>query len=332
VETTPIGDTGLEASRIGLGTWAIGGWMWGGSEEEGSLRTIEAALDAGITLVDTAPVYGHGRSEELVGKALERSGRRDQVVLATKVGLEWDGDEVWRNGTRGRVQAEIRDSLRRLRTDRIDLYQVHWPDLETPVEETAEAMAELLDRGLIQAVGVSNFSPAQMERFRAVCPLHASQPPFNLFERGAEEVVLPYGREHGITSLTYGALCRGLLTGKMEPDTTFPDDDLRSEDPKFQPPRYARYLEAVDRLDALARERHDTDVLHLAVRWLLDHPGVGIALWGARRPEQVEPVPEMFGWSLDASDKEAIDRILDETIRDPVGPEFMAPPETREVR
>ena len=330
METTPIADTGLEASRIGLGTWAIGGWMWGGSEEEASLRTLEAALDAGITLVDTAPVYGHGRSEELVGKALERSGRRGEVVLATKVGLEWDGDEVWRNGTRERIETEIEDSLRRLRTDRIDLYQVHWPDLETPVEETAEAMAELLERGLVRAVGVSNFSPEQMERFRAVCPLHASQPPFNLFERGAEDDVLPYGREQELTSLTYGALCRGLLTGKMEPDTTFPDDDLRSQDPKFQPPRYRRYLAAVDRLDTLARERHDTDVLHLAVRWLLDHPGVGVALWGARRPEQVEPVPEMFGWSLSASDKQAIDRILEETVRDPVGPEFMAPPETKD--
>lgn len=157
-------------------------------------------------------------------------------------------------------------------------------------------------------------------------PLHTAQPPYNLFERQIDHDVLPYCRQHGIATLTYGALCRGLLSGRMSTDTRFEGDDLRRIDPKFQAPRYARYLSAVDRLDRFARERYGKRVIHLALRWLLDRPGVSVALWGARRPEQLAPVDEVMGWSLDAGAMAEIDRIVAEYIVEPIGPEFMAPP------
>jgi aryl-alcohol dehydrogenase-like predicted oxidoreductase len=166
-----------------------------------------------------------------------------------------------------------------------------------------------------------------MDAFRAGGSLHTNQPPFNLFERGIEDDVLPYCIEHDVTTLTYGALCRGLLTGKFSKDADFEGDDLRQNDPKFaDDARFAQYLDAVERLDQYARDHYGKEVIHLAVRWLLDRPGVGIALWGARIPSQLDAIDEVFGWSLGEDDFEAIDAILDECIDDPVGPEFMAPP------
>jgi aryl-alcohol dehydrogenase-like predicted oxidoreductase len=327
MEQVEIQGIGPRASRIGLGTWAMGGWMWGGSDEELSIRTILAALERGVTVIDTAPVYGQGRSEEIVGKALQRWGRRDQVVLATKVGLAWDrlGAPV-RNASPSRIRKELGDSLRRLRTDYIDVYQVHWPDPLVPVTETAEALYRLYRQGRIGAIGVSNYTPEQMEVFRQVAPLHSAQPPYNLFERGAEVRVLPYCERHAITTLTYGALCRGLLSGRMRADSHFSGDDLRQTDPKFQPPRYRQYLAAVTALDRFARERYGRDVLALAVRWVLDQAGVQIALWGARRPEQLDALDAVMGWSLDEGAMRTIDAIVAEHVTDPVGPEFMAPP------
>src|SRR6201992_3878114 len=219
---------------------------------------------------------------------------------------------------------EVEDSLRRLQTDYIDIYQVHWPDPLVTIEETADVMLTLLEQGKIRAIGVSNFSVLQMERFRRVAPLHVLQPPYNLFEREIETDLLPYCRKNKIATLGYGALCRGLLSGRMRSETVFDGDDLRRSDPKFLEPRFAQYLTAVDRLDRLA-QRFGKRVIHLAVRWMLDQ-GITTALWGARHPNQLEPVDEVVRWSLDAAAKAEIDRILRETVTDPVGPEFMAPP------
>lgn len=331
LETTRVPGTDLKPTRIGLGTWAVGGWMWGGSDEAESINTIRAAIDRGITLVDTAPVYGMGRSEEIVGKALAEAGLRDGVVLATKVGLDWEGEQPYRNASRARIHREIDDSLRRLQTDVIDIYQVHWPDPTVPVEDTARAMKELYDAGKIRAIGVSNFTPEQMDRFRHEAPLHVVQPPYNLFERQAETSVLPYARTNGLTSLTYGALCRGLLSGRMDRETVFHGDDLRNLDPKFQQPRFAQYLDAVYQLDQLAMDRFGKRVIHLALAWVLAQPGVGVALWGARHPYQLDPVRELEDIELDADTLAVIDSILAETITDPVGPEFMAPPSREQV-
>ncbi|WP_280541278.1 aldo/keto reductase [Chromohalobacter sp. 11-W] len=328
MESITIPGTDLTPSRVGLGTWAIGGWKWGGADDANAVRTIHAALDRGITLIDTAPAYGFGHSEEVVGRALAEYGQRDKVVLATKTALEWQegSDGVVRNASAARIEKEVEDSLRRLRTEAIDLYQIHWPDPRVPMEETADAMRRLHRDGKIRAIGVSNFTSAQCDAFRQVAPLHSVQPPLNLFERDAERDIIPYSQREGLVFLAYGALCRGLLTGKMHADSAFTGDDLRQSDPKFQSPRFAQYLAAVEALTQLARERHDKPVLALAVRWVLDSHPNAIALWGARRPDQVTPLDALGDWSLTSSDLRDIDAILDAHITDPVGPEFMAPP------
>jgi aryl-alcohol dehydrogenase-like predicted oxidoreductase len=330
METTEIGASGITASRIALGTWAMGGWMWGGNSDlDASIRTIRSAIERGITLIDTAPVYGFGRSEEIVGMALS-AGLRDRAVIATKAGLEWRDGKVWRNSSPARIREEVEASLRRLRTDYIDLYQVHWPDPLVPIQETAGALARLLKEGKIRAIGVSNYSPAEMAAFREVAPIHSVQPPYNLFEREAETSILPYAARHDITVLCYGALCRGLLTGTITSATEFKGDDLRRNDPKFQEPRFSQYLAAVAALDRYARERYRSPVLALAVRWVLDQ-GDTVALWGARRPAQLDPVADTMGWKLDDQAKKRIERILLQAVKDPVGPEFMAPPSRDET-
>jgi aryl-alcohol dehydrogenase-like predicted oxidoreductase len=325
MEFTKIASTELKVSRIGLGTWVMGGWMWGGSDEAESIQTIQAAVDRDINLVDTAPVYGFGRSEEIVGKALA-GGLRERVVIATKAGLDWRGDHPFRSASRARILAEAEQSLRRLRTDYIDIYQVHWPDPLTPIEECAEAMLALYREGKIRAIGVSNFSPDQMQVFRQVAPIHTVQPPYNLFEREAEDEVLPYCLRHNITALVYGPICRGLLSGRMKLNTHFGGDDQRNTDPKFLPPRFGEYLRAVNQLDSFTHDNFGKRVMHLALRWVLDQPGVSVALMGARQPAQLEPLSEVMGWKLSNDAMAEIDRIVRTNVIDPIGPEFMAPP------
>ncbi len=235
METTEIGTSGITASRIALSTWAIGGWAWGGNtvDLERSIDTIRSAIDRGITLIDTAPVYGFGLSERIVGTALS-GGLRDRAIIATKGGLQWRDGKVRRNSSPAHIRNEVEESLRRLRTDHIDLYQVHWPDPLVPIQETAKTLARLLQDGKIRAIGLSKYSPAQMDEFRQAAPIHAVQLPYNLFERQAESGILPYARQHNIAVLCYGTLCRGLLTGTISSTTHFKGDDLRRSDQKFQ--------------------------------------------------------------------------------------------------
>ncbi|ACB94523.1 aldo/keto reductase [Beijerinckia indica] len=330
METITIGTSSIVTSRIGLGTWAIGGWMWGGTDDAEAIATIRSAIERGIRLIDTAPVYGFGHSEEVIGKALAESGLRDEVQIATKLGLAWKDGKVYRDSSPARIRQEIEDSLKRLRTDVIDLYQVHWPDPAIPFEETARTLEDLRDAGKIRAIGVSNYSPAQMDEFSRGGKLDAVQPPYNLFEREIEADVLPYAEKNGLTSLCYGALCRGLLAGKMTKGHEFHGDDLRLKDPKFQGERFIHYLAAVEELQTLARERFNKSVLALAVRWVLDQ-GQTIALWGARRPDQLDPIGEIEGWHLDEASKKEIDAILSRNIKNPISPEFMAPPLHRDA-
>ena len=307
--------TGLpfDASRIGLGTWAIGGWLWGGTEESDAISTIHAALDNGINLIDTAPVYGFGRSEELVGKALQ-GGRRADAIIATKVGLDWGSGKILRNSTPARLRQELEDSLRRLKTDVIDIYQVHWPDASVPFEErrqersrpfaarerSAPSASAIFRRSRWTASGRGRRSPP------------SSRPTICSSVRSKRTCFLTPS-SNGLVVLAYGALCRGLLTGKITAKTEFKGDDLRKTDPKFRQPRLGQYLAAVERLDRFARERYGKTVLALAVRWLLDR-GKIVALWGARRPDQLAPVADVMGWTLDAAAMQEIDRILAETI------------------
>jgi aryl-alcohol dehydrogenase-like predicted oxidoreductase len=314
-----------EVSRIGLGTWAIGGMEWGEVSDGDAIATCLAIFEHGINLIDTAPIYGHGRAEELVGRAMRQHGQRESFYIATKAGLEWNDRGVFANSDPVRLRQEFEDSLRRLDTEYVDLYQIHWPDTTVPVEQTAEVLLGLYEEGKIRAIGVSNFSAAQMEAFRKVAPLHSNQPPYNLFERAIDDDVLPYCREHGIAVLTYSSLCRSLLAGRLRVDTKFVEGDVRRVDPKFQPPRFEQYLNAVARLGDFARERFGKSVLELAARWVLDRPGVSAALWGGKRPEQLNAVDGIFGWKLDDVAMAEMDAIVRESVTDPVGPEYLTP-------
>jgi aryl-alcohol dehydrogenase-like predicted oxidoreductase len=333
METTTI--AGARVSRIGLGTWAIGGLEWGAVPDEVAVATCLSAIERGINLIDTAPIYGHGRSEEIVGKAMRAHGRREDFHIATKAGLEWNERGVFANSTPDCLRREIEASLRRLGTEYIDLYQVHWPDTRTPVAEVAAQLGEFQREGKVRALGVSNFSVRQMEEFRAVAPLASNQPPYNLFERQideaplAGETVLPSIRSwcaaNGVAILCYSSLCRSLLAGRITRGMTFDPKDIRSVDPKFQEPRFSQYMTAVERLAALARENYGKTVLELAARWVLDRPGISAALWGAHRPEQLDAVDGVMGWKLDESAMAEIDRIVNESVTDPVGPEYLTP-------
>jgi aryl-alcohol dehydrogenase-like predicted oxidoreductase len=323
METTTI--AGVEVSRIGLGTWAIGGLEWGAIPDDVAVATCLSAVERGINLIDTAPIYGHGRSEEIVGKAMRALGRREAFFIATKAGLEWSPFGVFSNSTGSRIRKELEDSLRRLGTDFIDLYQVHWPDTRTPIAEVAALMGEFQRQGKARALGVSNFSVAQMEEFRSIASLASNQLPYNLFERQIDEATLPWCAANGVAVLTWSTLCRSLLAGRTTRGMTFDAKDIRSVDPKFQEPRFSQYVTAVERLTAFAQERYGKTVLELAVRWALDRRGVSVALWGAKRPAQLDAVEGVLGWKLDASAMAEIDRIVAESVPSPVGPEYLAP-------
>jgi aryl-alcohol dehydrogenase-like predicted oxidoreductase len=325
MEFTQIPNTKLKVSRVSLGTWAIGGWMWGGTDDELAIQAIHAAIDKGVTLIDTAPVYGFGHSEQVVGRAIAEKKCRDRVFISTKTGLNWKNGKVFRDCSGEFIRRNVADSLKNLQTDYIDILYIHWPDPLEPFEQTGALLREFLEKGTIRAIGVSNYSPEQIKEFKKGGPVHVVQPPYNLFERAIETDLMPFCQKNHLALMTYGAICRGLLSGKVTADREYEGDDLRKYDPKFKQPRLNQYLEAVKRLDELAWKRFDRGVLHLAVRWVLDH-GADIALWGARKPEHMDALPEVFGWNLDASAMDAIDQILKETIKDPVGPEFMAPP------
>jgi aryl-alcohol dehydrogenase-like predicted oxidoreductase len=323
MEKTSI--AGLEVSRVGLGTWAIGGTEWGTVAEDTAIATCLSGIERGINLIDTAPIYGKGRAEEIVCKAMRAYGRRDAFFIATKAGLDWNARGVFANSTPARLRRELEDSLRRLGTECIDLYQVHWPDTRVPVAEVAGVLAGFQREGKVRALGVSNFSVAQMEEFRQVAPLASDQPPYNIFEREVDREVLPWCAANGVAVLTYSSLCRSLLGGRVHRGMTFDPADIRAVDPKFQEPRFSQYITAVERLTLLARERYGKSVAQLAVRWVLDRPGISVALWGAKRPDQLDAVAGVMGWKLDERAMAEIDRIVSESVTDPVGPEYLTP-------
>jgi len=323
METTTI--AGVKVSRIGLGTWAIGGLDWGAVPDEVAVATCLGALERGINLIDTAPIYGHGHAEEIVGRAIRAHGRREDFFIATKAGLEWNERGVFANSTATRLRQELEDSLRRLSTDYIDLYQLHWPDTRTPIAETAAVLAEFQRQGKVRALGVSNFSIAQMEEFRAVASLVSNQPPYNLFERGVDEAILPWCANNDVAVLTWSTLCRSLLGGRVARGMSFDKGDIRRVDPKFREPRFSQYMTAIEELAEFAHQHYDKSVLELAVRWVLDRPGISVALWGAKRPDQLDAVAGVLGWKLDAAAMAEIDRIVKESVTDPVGPEYLAP-------
>ena len=316
---------GIAVSRIGLGTWAIGGTEWGAVLEEDAIATCLGAIERGFNLIDTAPIYGRGRAEEIIGKAVTRHGHRDAFYIATKAGLEWTRHGVFANSTPARLRHELEESLRRLATNYIDLYQIHWPDTRTPIAESAAVLADFVREGKVRALGVSNFSVEQMSEFRRVAPLASDQPPYNIFERNIDAEVLPWCKGNGIAVLTYSSLCRSLLGGRVHRGMKFDPSDVRYVDPKFQEPRFGQYMTAVERLTAFAQERFGKSIIELAARWVLDRPGVSVALWGAKRPQQLDDASGVMGWKLDPEAMAEIDRIVAESVTDPVGPEYLTP-------
>jgi aryl-alcohol dehydrogenase-like predicted oxidoreductase len=317
-----------EVTEIGLGTWVLGEAMWKGDTEP--QRAIEESLDGGINLIDTAPVYGQGHSERVVGEALDKLGVRDDVYLATKCGLEWNEDgEIWRNSHPDRLRREIRDSLERLDVDQIDLYQIHWPDHDVPFRESVEVLEEFRDEGLIRHIGLSNFGIDEIKEAQLGGTIDFLQPPYNLFERKIEDNLLPFCRQEDIRTLVYGALCRGLLTGKYEQpgDIQLEEGDIRNNDPKFTD-RKAEYIEAVHEIEEYLRSQgHDEELAAMMLRWTAEQPGVTCALVGARNGDQARSNSRALEVSLSDEEIDQIRAIADDVIEEPVGPEFMAPPE-----
>ena len=292
--TRTIGKSGVEASAVGLGTWAIGGWMWGGTDETQSIAAIQAAVDEGISLIDTAPVYGFGVAEEIVGRAIE--GRRDKVVLATKCGLVWhrrdgnhffdhDGRAVHRYLGADSIAHEVEQSLKRLRTDRIDHYITHWQDATTPIEETMAALERLKAEGKIRSIGASNTSPEDLRAYVAAGQLDAVQEEYSMIKRGIETTLLPICAEHGVSALSYSSLALGLLSGRIGPERTFEGDDQRRDNPLFSVRNREKVAAFAADIAAIAQS-HGASTAQIVIAWTLEQPGITFALCGARNPAQ----------------------------------------------
>lgn len=311
LRTSPLGSTGMEISRVGFGAWAIGGggWEfgWGPQADDESIAAIHRALDLGVNWIDTAAAYGFGRSEEIVGRALQGLGERPYVF--TKSSLLDDGTRHVRHVLkRDSILREAEASLRRLGTDAIDLYQIHWPIPDEDVEEGWAAMAELKERGLVRHIGVSNFSAGQLRRIQSIAPVETIQPPYSLIDRTAEAEILPLAERDGIGVIVYSPMGSGLLTGGMtrERIAAMPADDWRKTDPRFTEPQLSRHLALAARLQAVAA-RHGTTPGAVAVAWTLRNPAVAGAITGFRRPAQVGPVLAAASLELTSQDMAEIE-------------------------
>jgi len=311
VERHPLGDSGLEVSVLALGTWPMSGTieMWGHADDRESTAAIHQALDCGVNLIDTAPIYGLGHSEEIVGKAIQ--GRRREVVLATKCGVvPPKSKDRWptRCLTRESVLRECEASLRRLRTDVIDLYQCHWPDPETDIRETMGALTTLLEQGKIRAIGLSNYGCEQIAAAREFGPIHCVQPPFSMLQLRAAEDLIPYCVESRIGVIPYDCLTKGLLTAKFNAQSEF--TDIRARDPEFTGKRYRRNLGVVEELKEIAA-RYDKTVAQLAINWTAAYPGVTAPIVGAKKPSQIVENVGGIGWSITEEDRARIKLILE---------------------
>lgn len=295
-----LGETDLKLSTVTFGAWAAGGWMWGGTEQNNAVEAIRASYDLGVTSIDTAPAYGQGLSEEIVGDAI-RDIPRDKIQVLTKFGLRWDVEKgefhfnshdnegnpikMYKYGGKDGIMKECEDSLRRLGTDYIDLYQIHWPDNTTPIEETMEAMIRLKEQGKIREAGVCNYSAEQMETAEKTYSLASNQVPYSMVRRDIEKEVVPYCLKHNKGILAYSPLQRGLLTGKITPDYEFGEGDTRPSEKYFTEKNIRRTNRFLDKIKPIADD-HKATLAQLVIGWTLRQPGITIALVGARNPDQ----------------------------------------------
>lgn len=313
--TRELGRSGIKASALGLGTWAIGGWMWGGTDEARSIAAIHASIDAGVSLIDTAPAYGQGVAEEIVGKAI--AGRRDQVVLATKCGIVWhtqkgnhffdyDGKPVHRYLGKDAIIYEVEQSLRRLGTDYIDHYITHWQDPTTPIAETMEALETLKTQGKIRSIGASNTSAVDVQAYLAAGQLDAVQEEYSMVKRDLEAEMLPLCREQGVSVLSYSSLALGLLAGKIGPDRVFEGDDQRKDNPRFSIANREKVAALMTAIKPIA-DGHDATLAQTVIAWTLQQPGISFSLCGARDAQQATENAKAGQLRLTEEEVEAID-------------------------
>jgi aryl-alcohol dehydrogenase-like predicted oxidoreductase len=318
-----LGKSNIKVTPIILGTWAIGGWMWGGTDEKKAVEAIQASIDDGVTTIDTAPAYGMGLSEELVGKAIK--GRRDKVILATKCGLRWDENDktihspnrdfkknpvdIRKDLSSKSIFYECEQSLKRMNVDVIDLFQIHWPDPATPIEESWNAMAQLLKQGKVRAIGVSNFSLDLLKSAQAIHPIDSVQPPYSLIRRGIEKDIIPYALANQIAVIVYSPLERGLLTGKYKPGQTFQEGDHRANKKTFKSEYLALIQETLAQIEPIAK-RHRASLSQVIVNCTIHRPGITAALVGARDPSQAKENAKGAELSLSNEERDLIAKIL----------------------
>jgi aryl-alcohol dehydrogenase-like predicted oxidoreductase len=324
MEFRRLGNSNLQVSSIIFGAWAIGGWMWGGAEEKDAIEAIHASIDGGATSIDTAAVYGYGKSEELVAKAIK--GKRDKVQLLTKYGLRWDSTEgthffdwsdeesgeqhIYRNARKASVIHECENSLRRLQTDYIDLYQCHWRDDTIALEETMEAMNQLIKEGKVRTAGVSNFTTKDIEVANKICPIASDQPPYSMVLRDIEQDLLPYCRDHNVGVIVYSPLQRGLLTGKFSPDVKFKEGDHRASQSQFSPENIKRTNSFLQKIKPIA-DAHGATLGQLVIAWTIAQPGITSAIVGARNAEQTRENLKADAIKLSKGDLDQIARELE---------------------
>jgi aryl-alcohol dehydrogenase-like predicted oxidoreductase len=325
-----LGHSGVSVTPMIFGAWAVGGWMWGGADDEESIAAIRASLDAGVTTIDTAAIYGMGHSEMLVGKAI--AGRpRDQVVICTKCGMRWDdpkgeGVDPWsqktpdgqdvvirKNSKPASIAWEVEHSLKRLNTDYIDLYQIHWPDTSTPFEDSMAAMEKLRQAGKIRAIGVSNYNVQQMEQAMKAGRLDSLQPPYSVVRRGIEKEILPFCRSHHIGVIVYSPLERGLLTGKVTPDRTFPPGDHRNEHKLFTVDNRRKVIAALESIRPIA-DRHKANFAQIIINYTMHVPGITAALVGARNPEQAKSNAYALSFTLSTDEQQVVRKAFDALV------------------
>ena len=324
MEYRKLGNTDIEISAVTFGAWAIGGWMWGGQDHNDAIAAIQAAVDSGINSIDTAAIYGFGRSEELVAEAI--AGRRDKLVLLTKFGMRWDIESegtprwetntndgtpvsVFRHASADSVVLECERSLQRLKTDYIDVFQINWPAELNPIEETYGACEKLLQQGKIRAVGVCNYTPQLMEQVNNVVPLASSQPPYSMVLRDAENDVIPWCIEHNVGVLAYSPMQRGLLTGKITEDYKFSDTDHRKGNIFFTPENVRATNEFLTKIKPIA-EAHSATLAQLVINWTTRQPGITAALVGARNKIQATENAKALDFTLTDDELQKINTLL----------------------
>lgn len=313
MQTRKLGYTGVELTTVGLGAWAMGGpWLfgWGPQDDDQSIATILRAVESGINWIDTAPIYGYGRSEEVVGRALKQIS--EKPFIATKCGLCWDDqhERITRLKAQS-VRDECHASLKRLDIETIDLYQIHWYEPDEDIEEAWTEMTKLIDEGKIRFIGVSNFSVSQIKRVQKIHPVASLQPPYSMLYRGVEDELLSHCKQNDIGVIVYSPMQRGLLTGKFTAErvANLPEGDHRKDNPDFHDPQFSATLELVDKLRPVA-ERNGRTLAQLAVSWVLRRSEVTAAIVGARRPEQIDETAPASDFKLSTEDTEEIEQLL----------------------